>query len=104
MFLAAAGILLLACTIILVAGPDIRSLASERTAPSPSSPGIAVFCYHDISDALDAPSLTFSPVLLRAQIRGMKQGGWAFLSLSELLAHKERPAELPPPGCSPDVR
>lgn len=76
-------------------GPGIRSLVSERTALPPSGPVIAILCYHDISDAPDAPSLTISPALLRAQIRGLKQGGWAFLSLSELLAHKESPAELP---------
>ncbi|HEU5361522.1 MAG TPA: poly-beta-1,6-N-acetyl-D-glucosamine N-deacetylase PgaB, partial [Candidatus Deferrimicrobiaceae bacterium] len=57
---------------------------------------IAVLCYHDISDAPGAPSITITPALLRAQIRGLKEGGWAFLSLSELLAHRERPGDLPP--------
>ena len=92
-----AGFLVAALPASLPADPDpgVRSLAQGRIAPSPSSPEIAVLCYHDISDAPDAPSLTISPALLRAQIRGLKQGGWAFLSLPELLAYKERPAELP---------
>jgi biofilm PGA synthesis lipoprotein PgaB len=78
------------------AKPGLRSIATGRVAPSPSAPEIAVLCYHDISDGPDKPSITISPALLRAQIRGMKQGGWAFLSVSELLAYKKRPAELPP--------
>jgi biofilm PGA synthesis lipoprotein PgaB len=78
------------------AKPGLRSLATGRVAPSPPAPEIAVLCYHDISDGPDEPSITISPALLRAQIRGMKQGGWTFLSVSELLAYKERPAELPP--------
>lgn len=77
-------------------GPGVRSLATERAAAPPSGPVIAVLCYHDISDAPGAPSITITPALLRAQIRGLKEGGWAFLSLSELLAHRERPGDLPP--------
>lgn len=43
-----------------------------------------------------APSITISASLLRAQIRSLKQGGWTFLSLSELLAFRSRPEEIPP--------
>ncbi len=76
------------------ANPGLRSIATGRVAPSPPAPEIAVLCYQDISDGPDEPSITISPALLRAQIRGRKQG-WTFLSVSELLACKERPAELP---------
>ena len=76
-------------------GPGIRSLVAERTAPPPSGPVIAVLCYHDISDKQDAPRYTIPPALFRAQIRGLKSGGWTFLSLSELLSYKDRQAELP---------
>ncbi|HEY5765561.1 MAG TPA: polysaccharide deacetylase family protein, partial [Candidatus Deferrimicrobiaceae bacterium] len=75
----------------------VRSLAQERrTAAAVASPVIAILCYHDISDRPDAPSITISPALLRAQIRSLKKGGWAVLSLSELLAFRGRPKEIPP--------
>jgi len=32
---------------------------------------------------------------LRSQILSLKQGGWTFLSLSELLSYQNRPEELP---------
>jgi len=59
------------------------------------SPVIAILCYHDISDRPGAPSITISPALLRAQIRSLKAGGWTFLSLSELLAYRDRAGEIP---------
>lgn len=77
-------------------GPGLRSLASERVLPPSISPAIAVLCYHDISDGPHGPSITISPALLRAQIRALKQAGFTFLSLSELLSYKERPGDLPP--------
>ena len=93
-----AALLAAACSTPHVAEPgqDLRSRAPQRVPPQSSAPLIAVFCYHDISDRPDAPSITISPALLQAQIQGLKRDGWTFLSLSELLSYKERPADLPP--------
>lgn len=77
-------------------GTGVRHLSAGGDAATSPGPVIAVLCYHDISDAADAPSSTISPALLRKQIRSLKRGGWVFLSLSELLAHRDRPEKLPP--------
>jgi len=91
------GLLVAACLTSLPPGTDtgLRSLARGRTSPPSSVPVIAILCYHDISDRPDAPSSTISPALLRSQILSLKQGGWTFLSLLELLSYQNRPEELP---------
>jgi biofilm PGA synthesis lipoprotein PgaB len=94
------GLLLAACLAPFLGKPGegLRSLARQRAVPSSSdsAPVIAVLCYHDISDRQDAPPYTIAPALLRAQILRLKREGWTFFSLSELLAYKERPEDLPP--------
>lgn len=74
--------------------PGLRSLPNARRSPPPSSV-VAILNYHDISDARGARPETVSPSLLRDQIRRFKEGGWTFLSLSELLSYKDRPELLP---------
>lgn len=76
--------------------PGLRSLAAGRTAPAPGQPLIAVLCYHDVSDAPGTPTSTVSLAALRDHIRGLRKNGWTFLSLSELLEHRDRPSVLPP--------
>ena len=76
--------------------PGLRSLAAGRTAPAPGQPLIAILCYHDVSDGPATPASTVSLAALRDHIRGLRKNGWTFLSLSELLAHRDRPSALPP--------
>lgn len=87
-----------ACAVPLAGetGHGVRLRSRAGIASSSSGPVIAVLCYHDISDAQRAPVTTISPNLLKTQIRSLKQGGWTFLSLSELLAFRDHPATLPP--------
>jgi biofilm PGA synthesis lipoprotein PgaB len=73
--------------------PGLRSLSGTRRSP-PSSSVVAILCYHDISDAPGRPE-TVPPSRLQNQIRRCKEGGWTFLSLSELLSYKDRPDALP---------
>jgi biofilm PGA synthesis lipoprotein PgaB len=74
--------------------PGLRSLSGTRRSP-PSSSVVAILCYHDISDAPGRRE-TVPPSRLRDQIRRCREGGWTFLSLSELLSYKDRPDALPP--------
>lgn len=57
---------------------------------------LAILCYHDISAAPNAPLLTVSPEFLRSQIRDCRRAGWKFISLAEVIAHREHPEALPP--------
>ena len=66
------------------------------TPTVPDAPLIAILCYHDLSDAPGRDAETVSPQFLRQQIRACKQAGWTFMSLSELMAVRERPEQLPP--------
>lgn len=72
----------------------LAALAAE--APPAAFPQVAILCYHDLSDDASAPLQTVSAAFLREQIRACKSEGWVFLSLSELLAHREHPETLPP--------
>lgn len=73
-----------------------RSLPSQRIAPAPGLPLVAVLCYHDVADGPGMPWYTVSPAALRAHIRRLKETGWTILSLSELLSHRNRFRRLPP--------
>ncbi len=57
---------------------------------------IAILCYHDVSDEPGTGPSTISPSSFRDQIRRARESGWVFLSLSELLALKGRPGDIPP--------
>ncbi len=77
-------------------GRGVRSVAADRPSPSRSGPLIAVLCYHDVSDEPGTGPSTVSPAALRDQIRRAREAGWAFLSVSELLALRGRPGAIPP--------
>ncbi len=77
--------------------PPVRSLSRERAAPPGSgSPLVAILCYHDLSDDPARKSYTIPPEQFRRQLRQLREAGWAFLSLSELLSRKDHLDELPP--------
>ncbi|OGF18255.1 MAG: hypothetical protein A2W00_15385 [Candidatus Eisenbacteria bacterium RBG_16_71_46] len=56
---------------------------------------IAILCYHDLSDDPRAPAETVPAAFLRDQIQACKRAGWTFLSLSDLLARRDRLESLP---------
>ena len=68
--------------------------AKDATTPA-TEPLIAILCYHDLSDAPGRDAQTVSPQFLRQQIRACRQAGWTFMSLSELMAARTRPEQLP---------
>ena len=77
--------------------PPLRSLSRERAAPPEAGePLVAILCYHDLSDDPARPAYSIPPEEFRRHIRHLRGSGWTFLSLSELLAKKDRPTELPP--------
>jgi biofilm PGA synthesis lipoprotein PgaB len=77
--------------------PPLRSLSRERAAPPGSgAPLVAILCYHDLSDDPARKSYTIPPEQFRRQLRQLREAGWAFLSLGELLSRKDRLDELPP--------
>jgi len=77
--------------------PALRSLAMERAAaPDSGSPLVAILCYHDLTGDPGRPGYSIHPEDFRRHIRRLKESGWTFLSLSELLSRKDRPSELPP--------
>lgn len=76
--------------------PAKRSLARERAAPPESgSPLVVILCYHDLSDAPGRSDLAIPPEEFRRHLRRLRETGWTFLSLSELIARGDRPEELP---------
>ena len=78
------------------APPLTRSLARERAAPpEPGSPLVVILCYHDLSDAPGRKDYTIPPEEFRRHLRRLRETGWTFLPLSELIARKDRPGELP---------
>jgi biofilm PGA synthesis lipoprotein PgaB len=76
--------------------PPARSLARERAAPpEPGSPLVVILCYHDLSDAPGRKDYTIPPEEFRRHLRRLRESGWTFLSLTELIARRDRPEELP---------
>ncbi|HEY6097281.1 MAG TPA: polysaccharide deacetylase family protein, partial [Candidatus Deferrimicrobium sp.] len=76
--------------------PPLRSLSRERAAPPGSGiPLVAILCYHDLSDDPARKSYTIPPEQFRRQLRQLREAGWTFLSLGELLSRKDRLDELP---------
>jgi len=79
-----------------VSTPAKRSLARERAAPpEPGSPIAVILCYHDLSAGPARSDLTIPPEEFRRHLRRLRETGWTFLSLSELIARRDRPEELP---------
>ena len=75
----------------------MRSLSGERAAPPRTgTPLIAILCYHDLSDDPARKSYTIPPERFRFHLRRLREAGWTFLSLNELLSRKGRFDELPP--------
>jgi len=75
----------------------VRSLGRERAAPpKPGAPIVAILCYHDLSDDPSGTGYTIPPEEFRRHLRQLRETGWTFLSLSELLSRKDRTQELPP--------
>ncbi len=72
------------------------STAAAAARPDASQRRIAILCYHDVSDDSQAPLQTVSAEFLRRQIRACRAAGWTFLSLAELLDHRQHPEQLPP--------
>jgi biofilm PGA synthesis lipoprotein PgaB len=71
-----------------------RTFARARIG-LPSAGIVAVLCYHDIAEGTGYPESTVSPKALREHIRRSRENGFVFLSLSELLSYRDRPADLP---------
>ena len=71
--------------------------AAPVAAPADTNrfPLIAILCYHDVSGDVSTPLQTVPAQFLREQIRACRAQGWSFLSLAELLAHREHPELLP---------
>jgi biofilm PGA synthesis lipoprotein PgaB len=77
--------------------PPLRSLARARAVPpAGGAPLVAILCYHDISDDPSGAGYTVSPAEFRRHLRILREAGWSFLSLSELLARKDRAGGIPP--------
>jgi biofilm PGA synthesis lipoprotein PgaB len=60
-----------------------------------NDPIIAVLCYQEISSDPSAGHETVSPSLLRAHIRSLKDRGWEFATVSQLLRKRHHPEALP---------
>lgn len=77
--------------------PPLRSLSRARAAPPEAGePLVAILCYHDLTSDPARPAYSIPPEEFRRHIRRLRESGWTFLSLSELLAKNDRPTELPP--------
>ena len=80
---------------VSAAAKGVSSPPLEATTPA-SEPLVAILCYHDLSEAAGRDAQTVTPQFLRQQIRACRQAGWTFMSLSELMAARTRPEQLPP--------
>jgi biofilm PGA synthesis lipoprotein PgaB len=78
--------------------PPPRAAASRATPDRAhtAQPLIAILCYHHVSSESSTKLEVVSPEFLRRQIRECRQSGWSFMSLAELLAHRDHPESLPP--------
>jgi len=93
--------MLVAAVVLLSLAVGLRPAAAKSVQPEIAAAGatgplVAILCYHDLSDDPDRESQTVSPKFLSDQIRACKQAGWTFMSLSELLARRDHPEQLPP--------
>jgi biofilm PGA synthesis lipoprotein PgaB len=71
-------------------------LAAPSQAPAAAAgPQIAILCYHDIADDPAALRLTVPARDLARQLDQCRRAGWTVVPLSELLARRDRPWELP---------
>ncbi len=98
-FLCAVLVALLSLSDATLAGeriPPARSFSRERAAPLTGTPLVAILCYHDLSDDPARKNYTIPPERFRLHLRRLREAGWTFLSLSELLSRKGRFDELPP--------
>jgi hypothetical protein len=98
-FLCAVLVALLSLSDATLAGeriPPAGSLSRERAAPLTGTPLVAILCYHDLSDDPARKNYTIPPERFRLHLRRLREAGWTFLSLSELLSRKGRFDKLPP--------
>lgn len=91
-----AWILLLCAGLLATSACATSSRDASATRSAHGDRRLAILCYHDISAAPNAPLLTVSPEFLRAQIRDCRKAGWTFISLNDVIAHREHPEALPP--------
>ena len=90
-----AGVLLLSAGVLMTSACATSSRDASAARGAHGDRHLAILCYHDISAAPNAPLLTVSPEFLRTQIRECRKAGWTFITLDEVIAHREHPEMLP---------